>query len=101
MKQLYAEYDELMMKLDPILNAPTVDQIDVCMIGREESLRWVIDQIQFVHGNSEVGTRQLAEWERYIADVWNIYRTNESSNPQKEAIGMAGSSGEGACRSVA
>ena len=43
-RQLYAQYDALMAKLDPILNAPTVDQLRFIDVEREATLAWSREQ---------------------------------------------------------
>jgi hypothetical protein len=79
-KQLYAQYDELMMKLDPILNAPTIDQISIIFVERHSTVNWILEQTRFEQSGSEEGTRQLVEWEQYIASVWAVYQTNAGSD---------------------
>ncbi|MDR6553181.1 hypothetical protein [Paenibacillus qinlingensis] len=75
-RQLYAQYDALVAKLDPVLNAPTLDQIKIIFIEREATQRWLHEQLQFVHCSSEEGSRKLVEWERYIKTVWAAFRAN-------------------------
>ncbi|WP_134698726.1 hypothetical protein [Ammoniphilus sp. YIM 78166] len=85
LKQLYAQYDELMMRLDPILNAPTIDQLNIVLMERHSTFNWVLEQTRFGQGNSEEGTRQLLEWEEYIASVWAIFQANSGSDAQAAA----------------
>jgi hypothetical protein len=76
LKQLYAQYDELKLKLDPILNAPTIDQIKFIFVERETTMDWAAQQVQFAEGNSEAGSLRMAEWETYIRVLWELLASN-------------------------
>jgi hypothetical protein len=76
LKKLYEQYDALMLRLDPILNEPTIDQIKVIFVERETLLGWVWRQAQFASVNSEEETLIMMEWEAYITSVWQGYEVN-------------------------
>ncbi|WP_135555874.1 hypothetical protein [Paenibacillus cymbidii] len=73
--KLYARYDRLMARLDPILNAPTVDQLRIVFVEREATHEWLQEQIRFAACNSEAEALQLAEWEKYVEAVWSVYES--------------------------
>lgn len=80
LKRLYAQYDALLARLDPILNAPTVDQLRLIGLEREETLGWVREQIRFVDAGSEEETRRHNDWERYVAEVWTLFRAQAAAD---------------------
>ncbi|WP_248928388.1 ferritin-like domain-containing protein [Paenibacillus hamazuiensis] len=86
LKKLYEQYDALMLRLDPILNLPTIDQITFIFVERETMLGWVWRQVQFASSNSEEETLLMMEWESYISAVWQAFETNARHQSGADAI---------------
>lgn len=94
LRRLYAQYDRLLLKLDPILNAPTVDRIKYIFVEREGMLAYLGEQLQFVHADDEEKTLQLAEWNNYIREIWRQFEAcvrlpadREAGRPEEEEGG--------------
>lgn len=87
LRQLYRQYDELMAQLDPILNAPTIDQIRMIYIERESIQAWVREQTRFAHADDGRSSELLAEWERYIEAVWEVFAASGGDRQAAEAVG--------------
>lgn len=71
-KRLYEQYDELLLKLDPVLNAPTIDQMKLILVERDAELNWVMSQTFFTDADSEELALQAQEWETYVVSVWSV-----------------------------
>ncbi|MFE5321815.1 DUF455 family protein [Paenibacillus sp. NPDC056579] len=73
LKRLHEQYDELLLKLDPVLNAPTVDQIKLNLVERDTELNWVVNQTFFTDAESEELALQAQNWEKYAVRVWSVF----------------------------
>ncbi len=86
LKKLHEQYDDLLLKLDPVLNAPTVDQLKLVFVEKEAEKEWVMRQTMFADGDSEELTLQAQEWENYIAGVWSVFAAKPCG--QEEVAGL-------------
>ncbi|TBL81949.1 DUF455 family protein [Paenibacillus thalictri] len=67
---LLAKYDEYLSKADPILDAPTIDQVRIALLDRQDILSWLDGQLRFA-GLDEAAGRMLDEWTAYAENLWN------------------------------
>jgi hypothetical protein len=72
LKRLYADYEELMARLDPILNAPTLDRIKKVLLERETISSWLREQLRFGYDGDEAAEAALETWKSYVAKVWAL-----------------------------
>jgi uncharacterized ferritin-like protein (DUF455 family) len=80
LQRLYGQYDELSNRLDPILNAPTFDQVNYIFVERDSMLRWSAEQVRFAHGDDGEKSEELAEWKRYLVEVWRVFEARKGFN---------------------
>jgi hypothetical protein len=72
-RNLLLQYDELLSKLDPLLDAPTVDQIRFVLLDRQDIISWLDDQLRFSSLDEAEG-RKVDEWIEYTAKLWSILK---------------------------
>jgi hypothetical protein len=82
LKQLFVQYDNLLSQLDPILNAPTIDQIRIIFVERSNIMDWVSEQVQFMETESAENAGKTVEWQQYIEQVWEVYRSCGENVPK-------------------
>ncbi|NQX60095.1 DUF455 family protein [Paenibacillus qinlingensis] len=73
LQHLYNEYEKLQYQLDPILDAPTLDILRVCMLDRQDLFKWAHDHIYFAGSDHAQLTHQTSEWRHYVNQVLQIY----------------------------
>ncbi len=70
-RNLLAEYDRFLTKADPVLDAPTVDQIRFVLLDRQEIVPWLENQLRFAGLDATDG--QIAdEWLDYAERLWSM-----------------------------
>lgn len=70
LQRQYAEYNDLLARLDPVLDAPTIDQIRRVSLDREETLQWLQREIHAAHmSGGDAGL--LGEWATHVALAWS------------------------------
>lgn len=77
LQRLHAEYDEFMQKLDPLIDAPTVDQLKIVYIELPDMLNWASEQVQIAHVDYKGGDNKTQLWGEYVAVVWHLLRVSE------------------------
>jgi uncharacterized ferritin-like protein (DUF455 family) len=87
LRQIYTEYDRLYARLDPILDAPTLDKIKILMLERNFMLEWLKEKIRFAFISDKARSALRKTWEQYIALVW--YRMNEGLEQGKSMADVA------------
>jgi hypothetical protein len=87
-KKINIAYDNLITQVDPVLNAPTLDQLKLIFVERSSMLEWVALQAQFAELESELEAQKLVEWECYLAQVWHIFETNGENSGNETDIFM-------------
>ncbi|MCR8630047.1 DUF455 family protein [Paenibacillus radicis (ex Xue et al. 2023)] len=76
-RNLLAEYDEFLTKTDPVLDAPSIDQIRIVLLDRQDILAWLDEQLRFV-GLDETAGQMVEEWTDYAAKLWNTLKSSQS-----------------------
>ncbi|MDR6549097.1 DUF455 family protein [Paenibacillus qinlingensis] len=75
LQHVYAEYEKLQYRLDPILDVPTFDILRVIMLDRPDSIKWTNEQIYFAGSDHQELFQQITEWRNYVQSVWQTYAT--------------------------
>lgn len=70
---LYRQYDELQQKLDPILDAPTLDNLRIIMADRPEVTEWAKERARFEHLPNTPRAEQRDQWEAYVIKVIELF----------------------------
>ncbi|WP_019004492.1 DUF455 family protein [Cohnella laeviribosi] len=75
LQRLYEQYDNLMDRLDPVLDAPTVDQLNLVFVERNRMLNWVREQIRFYNVNvtDAENAKKAQAWGEYVAVIWHLF----------------------------
>ncbi|MGG1519707.1 hypothetical protein ABE504_30175 [Paenibacillus oryzisoli] len=73
LRRLYDGYEALQYKLDPILDAPTLDVLRMIVLDRQAMLTWAHDQIFFAGSDNAAIAEEVAAWQRYVDQVWHCY----------------------------
>ncbi|RAP75905.1 DUF455 family protein [Paenibacillus montanisoli] len=69
--KLYETYDRLQYRLDPILDAPTLDTLRYILKDRMEMLRYANDKTFFAGADDPLLAEQLIVWRSYVEQLWN------------------------------
>lgn len=74
LQRLKEQYDVLMDKVDPLLDAPTVDQLKLIFVERESTINWVRELVRFnnVNVTDVENFKNTQKWGEYIAVVWHL-----------------------------
>ena len=70
LQNMYADYDQLKLALDPILDAPTLDKLKFVEIERHGMIDWARKQAQFAYTEDGAGCVEMTQWKHYVAAVW-------------------------------
>ncbi|RXZ81306.1 DUF455 family protein [Paenibacillaceae bacterium] len=70
--RLYEQYSWMHDALDPILEAPTLDQLRLIDIDREQLVAWALPHIRFAYADAPQGQRQAQVWRSYAARLSRI-----------------------------
>lgn len=62
-------YDRYAAQADPVLDAPTLDQLRIVLLDRGELVGWLREQLRFVPLD-EAADRSAREWTAYCARLW-------------------------------
>ncbi|MDP5274793.1 DUF455 family protein [Chengkuizengella axinellae] len=100
LKNLDMQYAKLRDKLDPILDAPTIDQLNIVFMERKEIKEWLHQQIQFAHIENSVTLEENDRWLTYIKEVWQLFmeglnadklptQINWPEHPTQQPVGPA------------
>ncbi|MBO9608042.1 MAG: hypothetical protein J7639_18930 [Paenibacillaceae bacterium] len=71
-QRMYAEYDALSRRLDPILDAPTCDKLKFIAVERGALQDWLHPLVQFAGSDDAASTAELQMWHRYVEVVWGL-----------------------------
>jgi hypothetical protein len=86
LKRLHAEYDELMDRLDPVCDAPTVDQLKIVFIERHDMENWVKQQVQFANVDQADDFNKTKQWGEYVAVVWHLFEEGKKTGKNADQI---------------
>ncbi|HZG56009.1 hypothetical protein [Paenibacillus sp.] len=71
LEDLLQSYDKLGRDVDPILDAPTLDVLDIAGLKRRE-LAWVREQTREFLATEDGAASSLPDWERYVARLLEL-----------------------------
>ncbi|MFE5321601.1 DUF455 family protein [Paenibacillus sp. NPDC056579] len=74
LRQLFAEYESLRLRLDSILDAPTADKLKIIDIERNGMIEWASGQSLFADTEDNVSREHAAQWNEYVTVVWLLFR---------------------------
>lgn len=86
-EQMEKEYNQLYHELDPLLDLPSLDQLDLIMPALPQMQGWLREQIRFAHSEDQEQQELLRQWGEYIALVW--YQMKEGLANGRESVKMA------------
>lgn len=69
-QRLLNRYDEFLTKADPVLDAPTIDQLHMVLINRNEIVAWLKEQLRFTALDEDEVTK-MDTWTQYCAKIWD------------------------------
>ncbi|MGG1555767.1 DUF455 family protein [Paenibacillus ferrarius] len=70
LQRLYHNYERLQYKLDPILDAPTLDVLRIILLDRQPMLTGAHEQIFFAGSDDPNVSNEVAMWRSYVEQVW-------------------------------
>ncbi|KRE70440.1 DUF455 family protein [Paenibacillus sp. Soil750] len=82
--RLYEEYEQLQLRLDPLLDAPTFDKLRYILIDRQDMMNFVHAQVQFAGTDDPDLTEACNQWSSYIRDVWHAYRQSSDGSDAEQ-----------------
>lgn len=88
-QQLYARVEELSLRLDPVLDAPTVDVLELLTMKKQEFIQTASAQILFVPSETAENRHAYEEWKQYVTNLLYAYASKQAwpPAPELEAIG--------------
>ncbi|NHN32124.1 DUF455 family protein [Paenibacillus agricola] len=75
-RNLLARYDEFVTKADPVLDAPSVDQLRLVLMDRLDITSWLEEQLRFASLEEQAG-QMISEWTDYAAKLWSTLSNAE------------------------
>ncbi|WP_135550647.1 DUF455 family protein [Paenibacillus cymbidii] len=70
LQRLRDDYDELTARLDPVLDAPTIDRIRRATLDFGDTEAWLRHELHTAHLNGG-DARMLAAWRAHVVRAWN------------------------------
>jgi len=84
--QLYDKYGRLASRLDPILDAPTLDRLKHIEVDRAELTGWYAESVRYAAIDEPQRREGFVRWEDYVRGVWStmeaIARSPEGAKPE-------------------
>lgn len=69
LQQVYSDYDMLLSRLDPILDAPTKDQLKKVLIERGTITEYINHELQMALNDPEQ-YRRAEQWKSFVSLIW-------------------------------
>ncbi|NOU69441.1 DUF455 family protein [Paenibacillus sp. LMG 31461] len=76
-RNLYDRIEELSLRLDTILDAPTMDVLDLLLMKKQELLTTLRKQFQFVPSESDQRRQIFQDWKLYVSNLWHAYSSRQ------------------------
>ncbi|MBO9609442.1 MAG: DUF455 family protein [Paenibacillaceae bacterium] len=73
-REVLAACDRLLQQADPVLDAPTVDQLRIVLLDRGDILAWLAEQQRFI-GLDSAEAQRANDWKAYAAGLWAALET--------------------------
>ncbi|WP_372634994.1 DUF455 family protein [Cohnella sp.] len=70
-RKLYEKYDRVVEKLDPILEAPTLDKWRMIEMDRAPLTTWMANEIRFAYVDDSEGRARFDNWCRFVKRMWD------------------------------
>ncbi|MCU6707838.1 DUF455 family protein [Paenibacillus sp. J5C_2022] len=84
--KLYDRYARLSGRLDPILDAPTLERFKYIETNRQELMRWGREYVQFASVNHPEHREQFHQWQDYVEETWLTMELHMNSSEEHAPI---------------
>lgn len=72
LNSIFTGYDQLIEKLDDLLDMPTMDQLNIILMGKKNQLEWLNNQTKFAHTEDSIQKTKISKWAIYVQNVCSI-----------------------------